>query len=291
MFCGKCGNENSSNSNFCPKCGAEVLGANNSINEEPKTISSEEIKIIQTDVGATDGQNKCPKCGATDISLNTNNGMLRCNFCRHEFQPAIAVGIGECIESLEGKVVGSGATDVIADTNDIMTFKCSSCAAEVVIDTNEATQARCHWCRNTLSVNQQIPNGAVPDMVLPFGVKKDEAKIEIEKFVAKRKFYAHPIFKKEFSTENIMGAYLPYMVVDINANAKLVGQGEILTRTRGSGSDTRFDADLYNVERSFDILIDDLTIESSSEKLKREANNTNNVINAIMPCDTDQCVK
>ena len=46
-----------------------------------------EPKIVQTDTGAKDGQNKCPKCGATDISLNVNTGMLRCNFCRHEFEP------------------------------------------------------------------------------------------------------------------------------------------------------------------------------------------------------------
>ena len=44
-----------------------------------------------------------------------------------------------------------------------MTFKCTGCGAEVVIDTNHSTQARCHWCRNKLSMNQQVPNGAVPD--------------------------------------------------------------------------------------------------------------------------------
>ena len=252
-------------------------------------------RIVQTDTGAKDGQNKCPKCGATEITLNPNNGLLRCGFCRHEFAPEVAIGVGDCIESLEGKVIGSGATEIIADTNDILTFKCSSCAAEVIIDTKEATQARCHWCRNTLSVNQQIPNGAVPDMLLPFSVKQSDAQAEIEKFVSKRKFFANPKFKAEFCIENVMGVYLPYMVVDINARAKLTGQGEKLIRSyvRGSKNNrtTYYDADLYNVDREFDILVDDLTIESSADKLKRESNNTNNVINAIMPFDTDQCVK
>ena len=27
-------------------------------------------KIVKTDVGNQDGQNKCPKCGSTDISTN-----------------------------------------------------------------------------------------------------------------------------------------------------------------------------------------------------------------------------
>ena len=132
--------------------------------------------VIKTDVDAKDGQNKCPKCGATDISLNPKNGKLRCNFCRHEFEPEKLDAMEKDISKLEGEIVGSGATNIIADTNDMVTFKCSSCGAEVVVDTAKATQARCHWCRNTLSVNQQIPNGAVPDTVLPFSVPKKEAK-------------------------------------------------------------------------------------------------------------------
>ena len=179
----------------------------------------DEPKIVQTDIGAKDGQNKCPKCGATDISLNVNKGLLRCNFCRHEFEPEKVAGMETDLRKLEGTVIGSGAQDIIASTDEVLTFKCSSCGAEVVIDTAEAVQARCHWCRNTLSVNQQIPNGAVPDVVLPFGIKKEEAKANIDKFVGSRKFFAHPQFKKEFSSNNVMGVYLPYMVVDVNAHA------------------------------------------------------------------------
>ena len=228
--------------------------------------------------------------------MNTNTGRLRCNFCRYEFEPEKLEGMDNDISQLQGQVIGSGATDIVADTADILTFKCSSCGAEVVIDTSEASQARCHWCRNTLSINQQIPNGSIPDVVLPFKIKKEDAKIEIEKFVGKRKFFAHPKFKEEFTTNNIMGVYFPYMVVDVNAHAKLVGQGEHLVRryTRGSGNDrkTYYDADLYDVEREFDLTIDDLTVESSSDKLdKKSDDKTTNVINAIMPFDTENAVK
>ena len=256
----------------------------------------EEPTIVQTDAGAKDGQNKCPKCGATDISLNVNTGLLRCNFCRHEFEPEKVAGLETELSQLKGMVIGSGAKDIIADTNEVLTFKCSSCGAEVVIDTAQATQARCHWCRNTLSVNQQVPNGAVPDVVLPFSIKKEVAKAEIEKFVGKRKFFAHPTFKQEFTTDNVMGVYLPYMVVDVNAHANLTGQGEHEVRryTRGTGKDkeTRYDADLYNVEREFDIVVDGLTVESSADKLdNRTRNKTNNIINSIMPFDTENSVK
>lgn len=252
-------------------------------------------QIVQTDLGSKDGQNKCPKCGATDISLNSNNGKLRCNFCRHEFEPEKIQGMETDLTKLEGEIMGSGTQDIVQDSQNVITFKCSSCGAEVVIDTTESTQARCHWCRNTLSVNQQIPNGAIPDVVLPFNVTKDQAKQEIEKFVGKRKFFAHPTFRQEFTTENIMGVYFPYMVVDINSHASFSGHGEHQTKryTRGSGNNERtyYDADLYQVEREFDLTMEGLSVESSSDKLNKNSNKTNNVINAIMPFDTENCVK
>lgn len=264
--------------------------------EDKNLVSSDAPTIVKTDVGAKDGQNKCPKCGSTDISVNVNNGHLRCNFCRYEFEPEKVAGLETDISQLKGEVIGSGATDIVADTNDVVTFKCSSCGAEVVIDTSEVTQARCHWCRNTLSVNQQIPNGSVPDVVLPFTVKKEDARAQIEKFVSKRKFYANPQFKKEFTTENIMGVYFPYMVVDTNAHSKMSGEGEQEVRhytiRKGDHSKTYYDADLYHVEREFDIAIEGLTIEASADKLNKKAvDKTTNVINSIMPFDIENAVK
>ena len=265
-------------------------------NEKVEQEKKSNKKIIKTDIDAKDGQNKCPKCGATDISLNSKTGKLRCNFCRHQFEPEKLETMEKDISKLEGEVLGSGATDIIADVKDILTFKCSSCGAEVVIDTSSQASARCHWCRNTLSVNQQIPNGAIPDTVLPFKVSKADAKKEIETFVGKRKFYAHPEFRKEFTTDNIMGVYLPYMIVDANTHISLTGQGEHevnrYTEKIGDRTITYYDADLYDVERDFDLTIEGLTIESSKDKLDTNSSNrTNNIINSIMPFDTENCVK
>lgn len=268
------------------------MATNSILNDEPV---NDEPKIVKTDEGSKDGQNKCPQCGATDISLNAKTGMLRCNFCRHEFKPEKVEGLENDITKLEGEIMGSGTQDIVEEAQNVVTFKCSSCGAEVVIDTSESTQARCHWCRNTLSVNQQIPNGAIPDVVLPFKLTKSEAKDQIQKFVGKRKFFAHPKFTQEFTTDNVMGVYFPYMVVDINSHAYFAGHGEHKTRqyTRGSGDNRRtyYDADYYAIKRDFDLIIEGLTVESSSDKLTKQSNKTNNVINAIMPFDTENCVK
>ena len=254
-----------------------------------------DVTVVQTDTDAKDGQIKCPKCGSTDIQTNSRTGKLRCSFCRHEFEPQL-LETEEDVSSLEGVRMGSGAQDRAADANDVITLKCESCGAEVVIDTASANQARCHWCRNMLSINHQVPNGAVPDAVLPFGVSKDDARAEIERFVGKRKFFAHPTFTREFTTKNICGVYFPYMIVDINAHDHLSGTGEVLIRSysvkRGDSSETRYDADAYHVERDFDIAINDLTVEASVDKLNvSSSEKTTNIINSIMPFDTKNCVR
>jgi ribosomal protein S27E len=267
--------------------------------EDVKNIEVEEEttdkKVVDTSSGKDNGQDKCPKCGSTDISP-TKDGKLRCNFCRHIFEPVKVEGLVDDISMLEGEVMGSALKDIQADTKDVITIKCSSCGAEVVIDSSSSTQARCHWCRNTLSINEQIPNGAVPDVVLPFSITKEEARASIEKFVGKRKFFAHPKFRKEFTTENIMGVYFPYMLVDVNAHSNMSGEGEHLKRSYTVGTDnnrrTYYDADSYHVEREFDIAIEGLSIESSSDRLNNASKEkTNNIINSIMPFDTENCVK
>ncbi len=258
--------------------------------------SEVEPKVVETDKDAINGQTKCPKCGATDISTNLKTGLLRCNFCRHEFEPEKFDEMETDISNLEGEIITSGTQDIDENAGNIVTLKCTSCGAEVVIDASESTQARCHWCRNMLSINQQVPNGAVPDMTLPFKLTKKEAQTQIEEFVGKRKFFANPKFKEEFTTDNIMGFYFPYMVVDINSHANFTGEGEHETRRytvkRGDNSETRYDADVYAVERDFDLTINGLTVESSKERLsKDDSTKTNNIINSIMPFDIENCVK
>ncbi len=254
--------------------------------------------VVQTDTDAKDGLKRCPRCGSSDIALNIATGQLRCTFCRYEAPAVNALQYHHLdggSQHLHGVVVGSGSADIIPDAAEVMTFKCAACGAEVVVDTKSSMQARCHWCRNTLSVNEQIPNGAVPDMILPFSVTKEQAVAHITAFVGKRMTFAHPRFKAEFQPGNVMGVYLPYMVVDANTKIAMRGQGEHLvrkyTRKVGDKTVTYYDADLFDISRAFDLYIDDLTVESSSQRLDQTpSRNSNNIINTIMPFDVENSV-
>jgi hypothetical protein len=246
-----------------------------------------------------DGLNHCPKCGSTEVRQRPGTDRLICLYCRHEWAATRveeAFGLGEGIAELRGTQIASGARDIAADAASLRSFKCGGCGAEVVINTETAMTARCHWCRHVLGVNEQIDNGAVPDAVLPFHIEKDDAVARIRPFVNKRRLFALEAFKDEFRPENVVGVYLPYMVVDARGNADAVGLGEIETRryTRGEGKQkqTYYDADVWRVQRHVDFTVDDLTLESSARRGNLDTrSNTHNVINTILPFDTKNAVK
>ncbi len=239
------------------------------------------------------GQLRCPHCGASEVIPNPKTGKLRCNYCFSEFDGNKVKK--KDVKGLSGKVKGEGAKDIKKDAEDVITLRCGGCGAEVVIDTANAPYARCHWCRSYLSINDKLDNGAIPDVILPFQLKKEEAQREINEFVKARRFYANPVFKKEFTTENIMGVYFPYMLVDANCHADFEGEAEHLIRryTMGDeGKQTYYDADSYHVKREFDIMVHELSIESNSLRLDKTSNEqTNNIINSIMPFDTENCIE
>jgi DNA-directed RNA polymerase subunit RPC12/RpoP len=246
-----------------------------------------------------DGANRCPKCGATEIRHKIGSDLLVCQFCRFEWhgeRVEEAFGFGEGHDELSGTVIASGARDIAADTSHLMSFKCTGCGAEVTVNTETAMTARCHWCRHVFGVNEQIDNGAVPDAVLPFHIKKEDAVARIRQFVDKRRMFALKEFKEQFTPENVSAVYLPYMIVDGKASVELAGQAEIETRryTRGTKNNktTYYDADVYAVTRHVDFTVDDLHLESSKTRGNLDTSaNTNNIINTILPFDTKNAVK
>jgi hypothetical protein len=252
--------------------------------------SAEELK---------DGQNHCPKCGATDIRHKPGTDLLVCRFCRNEWHGERVeeqFGFGEGHDELVGTIVSSGARDIAADAANLMSFKCTGCGAEVTVNTANAMTARCHWSRHHFGVNEQVANGAVPDAVLPFHIKKDDAVARIRQFVDKRRMFALKEFKEQFTPENVGAVYLPYMIVDGKVSADVAGKGEIKTReyTRGTGDKkkTYYDADVYQVDRHVDFTVDDLPLESSKARGNLDTKaNTNNIINTILPFDTKNAVK
>lgn len=261
----------------------------------PASAPPAEVTLNVTPEGASDGVLKCVRCGASEVTFSAKTGMLSCAFCKHKWSEERLdekMGLSEGIGSLKGTVLSSAAVD-ITDDDTLITMKCTGCGAEVVVDTDKNLQAKCHWCKSVLSINNTIPNGAVPDGILPFQLSKQDAMARIQGFVNERKTFAHPDFARSFRAENVMGVYMPYMTVDGNIAVRLDGVGEILRkRVQVNDKRTEYHADQYTVVRHLDMEIDDLIVETSSDKVNiHSTTSTNNIINAVLPFDVKNIVR
>jgi len=254
-------------------------------------------KIIEIDNKIKHNQYRCPNCGSTEILYDKKNKVLKCSYCMTSFIDEKIDDID--ISKLEGKNVGMGARDIKDD--DIVTINCYSCGASIVINSKEAPYARCHWCNSILSLDNKVENGSVPDVILPFSVSREDAFNFMKDYISHEKFFSKKDFINNLTIENIKGIYLPYMLVDNNAHCLFEGKGEheVDSYKVSVGKDkngnteyeTRYDADLYSISREFDIEIDDLTVESSKDKENRfDKNKTNNIINSILPFDTENYI-
>ena len=249
-------------------------------------------KIIETGKGLKDGQQFCPNCGATNIKFNEKYGKLYCESCESTFDGKDINDLEKDLSKLDGTVIGSGSKDIKENFDDIITLKCNGCGAEIMIDTKEKTYKRCHWCRGLLSINTRIENGTIPDAILPFKIKKEEADKAIKKYIKTRKHFVSKDFKKDFSEENIFGIYLPYMIVDAKAYCNFEGVGEHSMRIYRMQNTIAYEAKRYRIKREFEIQIDDLATEANEQYIDTSDDaKTNNIINSLMPFDTENSIK
>lgn len=235
-----------------------------------------------------DGLHRCPHCGSSDVALDAKQGKLKCAYCKTVFEAKSANEAGG-VRGMKGETRGAGADDIIPGDDIVKTFKCPSCGAQVVINTDEALNADCHWCRHAFSVNDAVSNGAVPDLVLPFKISKEEALEKARECIKSRSESIDETFVKELDTRGMDGVYFPYFIVDVNARMEMKGKAEVNLEPNKEASPWK--TELYDISRDFTVLVDDLTVESSSARLNQDTFiNSNHIINAILPFDTENAV-
>ena len=241
-------------------------------------------------MASKNGLVRCPNCGSSYIKQDTEAGKLRCENCRTLFEGELANKAGG-IRGHKGEDCGLGAEDLIPGKDVVVTMACPSCGAQVVVNTDEATSVKCHWCRHVLSINEQVSNGAVPDLVLPFKISKRKAQAAITDYISNHVTVVNKDFKDNYKPELVCGVYFPYMIVDVNSKANMSGYAERSSDGKNLPKNGVWLADVYSVVRNFDLLVDDLTVESSSRRLNQDTMiNANYVINTIMPFDTENAV-
>ena len=238
--------------------------------------------------------NQCPHCGARELFFDKNINKYKCSYCNSTFDENKELIIEKDISKLDKEKISQGVHQLNPLITDIIALKCPGCGAEIIINTKESKQARCHWCHGILNLTNKIANGSIPDAILPFSVSKEEAVKLIKKYLNRKRIFTSHKFKKEFNEENLEGVYFPYIIIDINAHCEFIGKGEQFTYD-GKYTGRRYEdvqnANLFQLTRKFDLQVDDLTFESLQYNTDERTEITNNIINAIQPFDTENCIK
>lgn len=260
------------------------------LQNHPKLIL-ENPKTIQTFSQTEDGLQKCPACGGSDT---TGEGdVVICNFCRHKFNKP-EIDLDRSLDLTEN-YLGEGMGDISdSEKSPTKMVKCAGCGAELMFSLENPT-ARCHWCRQELISYEVLSNGYRPDYLIPFSLNKEDAIEIIKAYTSQRKYFADLSFLNTFNPEDVMQTFLPYAVIDINGDGGLKGQGEVVVRTftkkHGDNRVRYYEVDRYDFEAETDFKVDDLIIEASSNKANiNTRENTNNIINAILPFDFTKAI-
>ena len=279
----------------CPKCNGYAIEKKEGkyyCNDCNRTIDKKNIiKVINVNSNAKNGQYSCPNCGSSEILFNETIQTLECKYCGCLFKEKTEDD--NKIKSLKGDIVGKGSVNIDKEFNNLIAVKCDGCGAEIVIDANDKPVARCQWCRSILTLNDVGQTGASPDKILPFKLTKEEAFSKMKEYEKNSIdiYYANEKFMEELTLDNVIGVYMPYLLVDVNAHIKLNGIGKHVDYIKGRKFG-KYDVEIYDIERELDLYVDDLSLESNSERNDIDSEDrSNNIINAIMPFDTENALK
>ena len=189
------------------------------------------------------------------------------------------------------------------NTDEFFMYKCDYCGTEVIVDGFNTTEVKCYLCGRSLTKIERIFSKDILDTLLPFKVSQQEAEIIIKNFIKKNKYNLNPKLKKKLLSQSVMGVYFPCLVLDVNAQVLFSGEGEHQTDAstweiqgnreqynsyaeylRNTTRLPLYNADVYYVERSFNLNIKKLVIDVN-------VNDNNNIIDELMPFDLDNVIK
>jgi len=225
---------------------------------------------------------KCPKCSSINISYDSLSHKYKCNNCGNvfSFEEKSENNLFNSLETFQNNSVN-------ITSNSLVSYKCPNCLTSFITHSSTIKKV-CPWCNYEVSDKDIINSLNTEDFILPFSVSKEDAETEMKKFVDSRSLFANPKFKSNFSVENIKCVYFPYLVANYNANANFKGFGEKNVKSysmkfdNGKTHETKevYDADLFSIDRSFDISINGLLSSISNI-------DSNDTFNDIIPFDIE----
>lgn len=220
---------------------------------------------------------KCPGCGAP-MMFSPESQKLHCDHCQTELtvkeyeekygapstreETEEEKNFHEAHETVETEEEGIRASRQDGPTMDVKKYHCSSCGAEVITD-DTTVAAICSFCGSPALIEERAEGAKQPAQVLPFRITRAQA---VEKFKSwtKKGLFTPKGFTSQSTIDKITGIYVPFWLVDYDANVKLRAHCT-RTRTTRRGDTEYIYTDHFDVWRDVDASYARLPMDASEK--------------------------
>ncbi len=176
----------------------------------------------QPDPNASGGQlHQTFKCGncAAKVEFQPGSEAQKCQYCGHENPiPRSEEDINEL--DFDAYLAKAGSEE---QTEEILTIKCSQCAAEMTAQANVTAQ-ECAFCGTPIVSTAASTKKIKPKSLLPFDITKEKGWELFRGWVSKRWFAPNDLKRMARREGKLAGMYVPYWTYDCDTTSFYRGQ-------------------------------------------------------------------
>ncbi len=218
---------------------------------------------------------KCPSCGA-GIHYKPALKKFKCDFCLSEYNEQDLINQSKTPDDIHHS---HGHEEDFKDEV-LNVYNCKSCGAEVVTD-ETTTSTFCYYCHNPVIISQRLTGEFLPNKIIPFRIDKERAKETFLNWVGRKKFVPAD-FTSSSQLEKMTGIYLPYWLVDYEADVDYLGEGRTL-RVWRTGNMEYTETKQFEIVRKGKIDINNIS-ELAFTKISKD------LLNGIGPYDINEAI-
>ncbi len=208
-------------------------------------------------------QYKCPSCGGA-VLFNTDLQQLLCSMCSNVYSPTAFEGNEDLAKSEAPDNISWSYNEddwQQEEADKLLTYSCPSCGGEVLGDETMAATS-CPYCDNSVIIPSQFLGDQRPDIVLPFQLDKEAAKLALTRHMEGKRFVPK-VFKDAHHIDEIKGLYVPFWLFDADVEANIRYEA-IRTRVWSDSNYNYTETNNYAVYREGTVRFEQIPVDGSS---------------------------
>lgn len=201
--------------------------------------------------------NTCTSCGGR-VEFSPKDKSLKCQNCANTYPI-------EYKKTISKRPIGSQVSsfDMKNWQENNISYTCQNCGANIIFNKMDIS-SKCQYCNTNALVPLEDLPGLKPEIILPFKISKEDAKVEFDKNIKKRHFL--PLnFKRNLPRTDIGATYISSFTFEMLVTAKYTGRLRISRTVRDRDGRTRTVYDYRHISGEVKQQFDNLVVETSDK--------------------------